>query len=232
MPQHKYIKRIMREMAIMQKDKEELNAEGIYIDWNDDNVLKIRAMIICLDKESPYYGGFYLFLITIPPQYPLDPPKVKFCTTDGKSRLHPNLYWREGKVCLSIINTWAGPGWGSCITIRAILLTIQSIMTPNPLVNEPGYESAYTDRHKKYEEVVRHQVLKVAVLQQLKKVPPQFKCFQKVIRSFFRKNYLEYQKIINKNKHKDGAKIDTNYSMSIVLEYGKIGKKFNENNKL
>ena len=41
MPRHQYIKRIMREMAFMQRDKKELNDEGIYFDWNDDNILKI-----------------------------------------------------------------------------------------------------------------------------------------------------------------------------------------------
>ena len=33
--------------------------------------------------------------------------KLTYLTNDGNTRFHPNLY-RNGKVCLSVLNTWRG----------------------------------------------------------------------------------------------------------------------------
>lgn len=47
-----------------------------------------------------------------------------------------------GKVCLSLLGTWAGPGWQpGKSTLLQVLVSIQSlIMVPDPYFNEPGYE--------------------------------------------------------------------------------------------
>jgi ubiquitin-protein ligase len=43
-----------------------------------------------------------------PKSFPFDPPKAYFHSwTNGRGRVNPNLY-EEGKVCLSILGTWAG----------------------------------------------------------------------------------------------------------------------------
>lgn len=55
-------------------------------------------------------------------------------------RFNPNLY-ANGKVCLSILGTWSGPGWTSVQTMLSTLISIQSLMNPTPYHNEPGYES-------------------------------------------------------------------------------------------
>ena len=64
-------------------------------------------------------------------------------TNGGRTRFNPNIY-RDGKVCLSILGTWRGePGenWSSAQGLESVLLSIQSLMSPNPYENEPGYES-------------------------------------------------------------------------------------------
>jgi hypothetical protein len=49
----------------------------------------------------------FTFDLYLPPQYPDVPPKVQFLTTGGGHvRFNPNLY-SDGKVCLSILGTWA-----------------------------------------------------------------------------------------------------------------------------
>ena len=53
------------------------------------------------------------------------------------TRFNPNFY-RNGKVCLSILNTWEGEKWSSCQSIRSILITLQMTMNETPLLNEPG----------------------------------------------------------------------------------------------
>ena len=75
-----------------------------------------------------------------PSTYPHEPIKIRFLTTTGSQRFNPNLY-DNGKVCLSIINTWKGPGWTPSNTVRSIILTLLShVFVKFPMKNEPGFE--------------------------------------------------------------------------------------------
>ena len=86
--------------------KEPLTENGIYYVHDEGNMLKGYAMIIG-PEDTPYHHGFYLFEFDYPSDYPFSPPKVTYHTNDGKTRFNPNLY-RNGKVCVSILNTWKG----------------------------------------------------------------------------------------------------------------------------
>ena len=57
----------------------------------------------------------------MPDDYPLSPPKFDFMTTNGIIRFNPNLYC-NGKVCISMINTWSGPGWIPTYTLDKVFL--------------------------------------------------------------------------------------------------------------
>jgi hypothetical protein len=73
--------------------------------------------------------------------YPNAPPKAKFLTTAcGRVRFNPNLY-ACGKVCLSLLGTWSGPGWQrNQSTLLQVLISIQGlILVPDPYYNEPGF---------------------------------------------------------------------------------------------
>ena len=48
--------------------------------------------------------GITFFEFNFPIEFPYEPPKVNYLTTDGKTRMNPNLY-EDGRVCLSILNT-------------------------------------------------------------------------------------------------------------------------------
>ena len=81
-------------------------------------------------------------LITI--DYPTNAPDVKARTTNGgRCRFNPNIY-AGGKVCLSILGTWraetSGEQWSSAQGLESVLISIQSLMSPNPYENEPGFE--------------------------------------------------------------------------------------------
>ena len=92
--------------------------------------------------ETPYENGCFVFDILLPPNYPTESPKVLIATTKGGTvRFNPNLY-KEGKVCLSLLGTWDGPGWDpKDSTLLQVLVSIQSlIMVPKPFYNEPGYD--------------------------------------------------------------------------------------------
>lgn len=77
------------------------------------------------------------------PDYPTTAPHVEAKTTNGgRCRFNPNIY-ANGKVCLSILGTWRGERseeWSSAQGLESILISIQSLMSPNPFENEPGYD--------------------------------------------------------------------------------------------
>jgi baculoviral IAP repeat-containing protein 6 len=90
---------------------------------------------------TPYANGCFLFDIGMA-DYPNKAPSVKFLTTGhGRVRFNPNLY-NNGKVCLSLLGTWSGPGWqANKSTLLQVLVSIQGlILVPDPFFNEPGFE--------------------------------------------------------------------------------------------
>ena len=100
----------------------------------------IRALITG-PEETPYANGCFLFDIALR-DYPARPPQVQFLTTgSGRVRFNPNLY-ACGKVCLSLLGTWSGPGWQpNQSTLLQVLVSIQGlILVPDPYYNEPGFE--------------------------------------------------------------------------------------------
>ncbi|KAK8776995.1 hypothetical protein V5799_029668 [Amblyomma americanum] len=136
---------------------------GVYIEPEEDNITKIHALVLG-PEGTPYEGGFFHFLLQCPPDYPIQPPRVRFMTTDsGRVRFNPNLY-ENGKVCLSILGTWEGPAWSPAQCIGSVLISIQSLMTENPYYNEPGFE---TERRpgdaKRYNTIIQHETIRVAV---------------------------------------------------------------------
>lgn len=121
---------------IKEVSKNSLESQGIYYIHDEDHLLLGHACIIG-PEDTPYEYGYYFFKIEYPVDYPYSPLKVSFLSNDKQTRFHPNLY-RNGKCCLSVLNTWRGDQWTSCQTLSSILLTICTIFTKNPLTHEPG----------------------------------------------------------------------------------------------
>ena len=57
------------------------------------------------DPASPYHGGLWLLSISVPPNYPLAPPKVSFITPI----CHPNVHFSTGEICLTLLSASTGP---------------------------------------------------------------------------------------------------------------------------
>lgn len=58
--------------------------------------------------ETPYANGCFEFDVYFPPDYPNSPMLINLETTGRHTvRFNPNLYI-DGKICLSILNTWHG----------------------------------------------------------------------------------------------------------------------------
>ena len=137
-----------------------------------ENRMDLLRCLVIGPEDSPYENGCFFFDIHLS-GYPNSPPKVKFLTTGGgKYRFNPNLYC-DGKVCLSLLGTWSGPGWqsgeSSCKSfnrfstlvlvgftlkfsskVLQVLVSIQSlILVEQPYFNEPGmHRGLYLDTYR------------------------------------------------------------------------------------
>ncbi|XP_005990120.1 ubiquitin-conjugating enzyme E2 Z [Latimeria chalumnae] len=183
-PSQQCILRIKRDIMSIYKEP----PPGMFVVPDPHDMTKIHALITG-PFDTPYEGGFFLFLFRCPPDYPIHPPRVKLMTTGNNTvRFNPNFY-RNGKVCLSILGTWTGPAWSPAQSISSVLISVQSLMTENPYHNEPGFEQ---ERHpgdsKNYNECIRHETIRVAVCDMLDGKCP---C-PEALRGVMEKSFLEY----------------------------------------
>ena len=131
---------------------------GIYYKPEEANILKGTALIIGPDN-TPYEGCPLLFSVEMTREYPFKSPSVTFITSDGRTRFHPNLYV-TGKVCLSILGTYPGPSWTSAMNLQSIFMSILSLLTANPITNEPSWENhPYEGKAQMYAEWVQHRII-------------------------------------------------------------------------
>ena len=136
------LKRITREMSSLSSSLPLNFSSSIFLRVSEDRPDVLKALIIG-PEGTPYENGCFVFDIFLPANYPQEPPKVNLLTTgQGKVRFNPNLY-ACGKVCLSLLGTWDGPGWlPATSTLLQVLLSIQSlILVDEPYFNEPGFEA-------------------------------------------------------------------------------------------
>ena len=163
--------------------------DGIYLHINKKNFYKNYALIIG-PKNTPYFGGFFLFEIIFPKDYPKKPPSVKFLTINNQVRFNPNLY-ENGKVCLSILGTWSGPKWRPVMNLKLVLLSIQSLLGEFPIQNEPGFENTKPDNRlsMNYNSYIIYNTYKIAIIDILKgKFKKYTRYFEKDIQAEFKKN--------------------------------------------
>lgn len=138
-------------------------SQGIWYLMDEQDITKGKALLRGLE-DTPYEGCLLLFSFQFPSDYPFSPPKVQFLTSDGNTRFHPNLYV-DGKVCLSILGTFAGPSWSGAQSLSSILLSLLGLLDKNPLAHEPAYNAGnlYDARHRDYADFVEHQMIKLMI---------------------------------------------------------------------
>ncbi|XP_020337304.1 baculoviral IAP repeat-containing protein 6 isoform X16 [Oncorhynchus kisutch] len=158
----------------------------------DEERLDIMKVLITGPADTPYANGCFEFDVYFPQDYPNSPPLVNLETTGGHSvRFNPNLY-NDGKVCLSILNTWHGrpeEKWNpQTSSFLQVLVSVQSlILVSEPYFNEPGYERSRgtpsgTQSSREYDGNIRQASVKWAMLEQMRNASP---CFKEVIHKHF-----------------------------------------------
>ena len=136
-----------------------LTDSGIYYVHDEEDVLVGHAMLYGL-PDTAYAGGYYFFRINFPPNYPHAPLTVTFLTNDGTTRMHPNFY-KNGYVCLSILNNWKGEQWTGCLTLKSVLLTMVSVMDDAPMLHEPGIRETHAD-FLPYHRIIEYKTIEFA----------------------------------------------------------------------
>lgn len=215
------IKRLLKDVKEIYVDN--LESEGIYYHHDPNDAMCGYALIIG-PKDTLYENGYYFFKFEFPADYPHSPPKVIYNTNDGIVRFHPNFY-RNGKVCLSILNTWRGEGWTSCLNIKSVLLILCSILTNEPLLNEPGIKKSHKD-FDSYNNIIQYKNLSVSIIGMLdlnENIYPkeQFNAFKKIVMQHFLDNFIINQGKIQRLALLYPPKIVTTsiYNLEVVINY-------------
>ena len=170
---------------------------AIFIRFDCETPQFLRACITA-PADTPYAFGLFCFDIFVPDTYPQVPPKFHLLTTgNGSVRFSPNLY-ADGKVCLSLLNTWSGPKWNQNSTLLQVLVSIQGLIlgVEHPYYLEPGHggwegqvKNGSGGNHpphvKRHEDRIRVGTLKFALLDSLKGGSRFLKPFRDVMDAHF-----------------------------------------------
>lgn len=205
-----------------------LISHGIYYIHNEDDILKGKALLIG-PSETPYEHGYYLFDLNFPSNYPHSPPKVTFRTYDGYTRFNPNLYI-QGKVCISILNTWQGEQWTGCQTISSVLLALCTLLNATPLLNEPGITEKHID-FLTYNTIITYKNFETAMLHVLTNeyTTEKFSMFMDVIQTHFLENFEKNKERINAlcKIFPKKKKLQTSiYKLEVLIDYHSLLERF------
>jgi len=91
-------------------------------------------------KDTPYTGGIFQLIMQFPSDYPMSPPSLRFTSEFW----HPNVYYPDGKVCISILHPPVADEmsgelpeerWLPTQTVSTVLLSVISML------GDPNYSS-------------------------------------------------------------------------------------------
>ena len=112
----------------------------------EDN-MRYFNVIISGPDDSPYEAGVFRLELFLPADYPMAPPKVRFLT----KIYHPNVD-KLGRICLDILKE----KWSSVYDVRAVLLSIQSLLgEPNNASPLNAQAAQLWDNQEEYQKTLR-----------------------------------------------------------------------------
>lgn len=236
-------KRLAQEVVTISNSLPISDSSSIFVRCDQER-LDVMKVMITGPQDTPYANGCFEFDVFFPANYPDSPPMINFKTTGNQIvRFNPNLY-QNGKICLSILNTWEGRPeelWNSqTSSFLQILVSIQSlIFSSEPYFNEPGYElqsgtAVGTASSFEYNANIMQATIRWAMLEPLKNSPL---CFKDPIRKHFKQKQQEiktqcekwsYQMEMHLNDEQIGQSVSISYS-SLKSHMNQL---FEEMNKL
>jgi ubiquitin-protein ligase len=212
------IQRLVKDIKFLKKNS--LESHGIFYEHDENDMMTGRALIIG-PQNTPYFGGNYFFKLQFPDDYPFRPPWVTFCTNGDRIRMNPNLYV-NGKVCISILNTWRGEQWSSCQSISSVLLALQTLFVADPFSNEPGITRSHRE-FENYTKIIEYKNIDLAVLKMVTKTEPyymnEFDCFDHQVKEMFLKNASALKEFIKEKEREVQWLSHSFYSMHCEIDY-------------
>ncbi|KAJ7169729.1 hypothetical protein C8R46DRAFT_208451 [Mycena filopes] len=139
-PSKSFLGRLTREYRVLATSL----PDSILVRAYEDRTDLLRSMIIG-PENTPYQDAPFVIDWMLDSNFPHSPPIAHFLSwTNGNGRVNPNLY-EEGKVCLSILGTWAGDKneiWNSArSSLLQAFVSIQGlVLVKEPWFCEPAYE--------------------------------------------------------------------------------------------
>jgi ubiquitin-protein ligase len=118
--------RLSKELAEVGKDDKTSGVKAVPVNPDNPRVLKgtIKG-----PEGTPYEGGIFQINITIPKQYPFEPPKMNFHTKIW----HPNISSQTGAICLVRLHgliTTTGPYCYAHMRILTTDMIVLDYITP------------------------------------------------------------------------------------------------------
>ncbi|CAA7013794.1 unnamed protein product [Microthlaspi erraticum] len=196
-----WVKKVQSDWKILENDL----PETIFVRACESRMDLLRAVIIG-PEGTPYHDGLFFFDIQFPDTYPAVPPKVYYHS--GGLRINPNLY-NCGKVCLSLLGTWAGNAREKWLpkesTMLQLLVSIQAlILNQKPYFNEPGWAgSAGTVSGEAHSKVYSENVFLLSLNTMVYSMRRPPKHFEEFVRSHY---FVRAHDIVKAcNAYRDGA---------------------------
>nr|XP_033324348.1 baculoviral IAP repeat-containing protein 6 [Megalopta genalis] len=185
------VKRLAQEAVTLSTALPLSYSSSVFVRCDTDR-LDVMKVLITGPAETPYANGCFEFDVYFPPDYPHSPMLINLETTGRHTvRFNPNLY-NDGKICLSILNTWHGrpeEKWNAhTSSFLQVLVSIQSlILVSEPYFNEPGYErsrgtTSGAQSSQEYNANICQATAKWAMLDQIRNPCP---CFKEIIHTHF-----------------------------------------------
>nr|CAD7197978.1 unnamed protein product [Timema douglasi] len=171
------VKRLAQETVTLSTSLPLSYSSSVFVRCDTDR-LDIMKVLITGPAETPYANGCFEFDVYFPPDYPNSPMMINLETTGHHTiRFNPNLY-NDGKVCLSVLNTWHGrpeEKWNA----QTSSFLQRSRGTPS------GNQSS-----REYNSNICQASVKWAMLEQIRNPCP---CFKEVIQTHF---WIKRQEIV------------------------------------
>jgi len=149
-------KRITKEL----KELSDTPPDNMDISLPDESDFHKWRIAIKGPDKTPYAGGTFVLILTLPPTYPFKPPLLSFQT----KIYHPNVSNDDkGSMCLGLLRPEA---WKPATKIADVLrFTMQLLHEPNPDdAVEQSIAAEYRDKRTDWEKQARDWTKKYAKL--------------------------------------------------------------------
>jgi ubiquitin-protein ligase len=150
--------------------------------------MDLQRFLIIGASETIYYNSYFLFDMQLSTNYPQTPPSVLMHAFN--MRINPNLY-AEGKVCLSLLGTWAGQhhveNWDpKHSNILQVATSVQGLILgqSEPYYNEPGIDKRVNNAPESMQYSREAAVMSIQILMNMVDKP--LKEFTEIVRDHFR----------------------------------------------